>query len=261
MSLQESCCSSSSFKVEIDLLNAQRWSGWEPFLFRLVNPSRLLFGSHQTHQQTLNQSSSRSSVQANVCLHVPALSPWGTSRFLWPNSVRNKLRWLQGQPALQKAPACTHGSRRGERPQRLQPVSHQSARMPSSTRGPQEILEKIKEKLFVLKINATKARLKGNNLLCAGHKTGLFVFVLFFNGALCLQHQSGCHQHGTPWRRFSVYLPLADDRRPLSCMFVLMGPLMSFHGNTWRFKQQQTRRSTNSVHSEAQKSKYLVSRL
>lgn len=145
-----------------------------------------------------------------MCLHVPALSPRGTSRFLCPNSVRN-------HPALQKAPAWTYWC--GERPKCLQLVSHQSAQIPSSTRDPREILEKIKEKLFVLKINATKAKLKGNNLLCAGHKTGLFVFVLFFNGAFCLQHQSGCHQQSTPWRRSSVYLPLADDRRPLSCTF------------------------------------------
>lgn len=189
-----------------------------------MNPSRLFFRSHQTHQQTLNQSSSCSLVQANMCLHVPALSLRGTSRFLWPNSVRHKLRCLQGQPALQKAPTWTYGSRCGERPQRLQPVSHQSAQIPLSTRDPREILEKIKEKLFVLKINATKAKLKRNNLLCAGHKTGPFVFVLFFNGAFCLQHQSGCHQQGTPWRRSSVYLPLADDRRPLSSTFQTNGP-------------------------------------
>lgn len=130
----------------------------------------------------------------------------------------------RGQPALQKAPHGKYGSWCGERPQHLQPVSHQSAKIPSSTRDPWEILEKIKEKLFVLKINATKAKLKGNNLLCAGHKTGLFVFVLFFNGAFCLHHQSGCHQQGTPWRRSSVYLPLTDDRRPLSCTFRTNGP-------------------------------------
>lgn len=152
--------------------------------------------------------------------------------------------WPQGQPVLQKAPAWPDGSRCGECPQRLQPVFHQLAQIPSSTRDPQEILEKIKEQLFVLKINATKAKLKGNNLLCAGHKPDLCVFALFFNGALCLQRQSGCHQHGAPWRRSSVYPPLADDRRPLLCTFVLMGPEMSIHGNTCRFKQQQTQRDT-----------------